>query len=516
MEVLPYTAPELKQLLSGKYTPLRVISKKRHVAHLLKLFSPEYLDAKTMVVEESYINRDYLIDYQQYYSRCFEDYPKACKRIHFFNTEFARERLVDLLLRPEKTIKDELQKYYLGFIVIKPIPTRIIGYTLLENPLTNAENSINFWGTKNYRIHFFGVELKIHSLAFQEQDKVVAACATTAIWISLNKAADKGRVIVKSPSEITIDAAQSSPDGSRLFPNKGLSIQQICNGFLKSGMVSEVKKADLPFKIGDKQINVVTHQYFKKILFAYAPIGIPILIVIENPDSNGILHAVAAFGYQEDTSIVLQDIPFKVASDRIIRVICHDDQWGPYTDIDFSVNNKFGLTNEWTRLTPGRDSYIRSLVVPLYSKIRISYEDVEVLIKGVNAILRYFFRLNSIPDIPEWSIQVVLSEKYKQDIRSSKLSDEEKIKILTSYLPKYLWIAKCYLTGYQILEFSFDATNVANGNFCLNISCFETGLMHLLKETLQNNVETFTEFFHVQTGQAFYEYLLHSLEVEVE
>jgi hypothetical protein len=148
--VIPYTELELIKLLTSKFTPFRVVQKKNHVAHLLKLFNKEYLYAMTMVIEDSYVNRDYLIDYQHFYSRCFENYPKHCKRIHFFSLVIAQAELEELILQEEDVVKHKLEPYYIGSIVVKPIPTRIIGYTLLANPFQAARQEVKLFGVRDY------------------------------------------------------------------------------------------------------------------------------------------------------------------------------------------------------------------------------------------------------------------------------------------------------------------------------------------------------------------------------
>jgi hypothetical protein len=43
------------------------------------------LNANTCVFEDRYIDKDYMIDYQKFYSRAFGDDGKFTKRIHFFH-----------------------------------------------------------------------------------------------------------------------------------------------------------------------------------------------------------------------------------------------------------------------------------------------------------------------------------------------------------------------------------------------------------------------------------------------
>lgn len=118
----------------------------------------------------------------------------------------------------------------------------------------------------------------------------------------LNRASIDFHTILKTPSQITRDADNVSPDGSRLFPNKGLSVLQICRAIFNSGLVSEVKQSNCRELAPDGKPAgiVVSNLYTKKILNAYSKIGIPIILVIRVPDGqqHG-LHAITVSGYKQ-------------------------------------------------------------------------------------------------------------------------------------------------------------------------------------------------------------------------
>lgn len=57
----------------------------RYLFHYLKNLSA---NAKTCVLEEKYIDKDYMIDYQKFYSRSFEEHNNFTKRIPFFQRIF--------------------------------------------------------------------------------------------------------------------------------------------------------------------------------------------------------------------------------------------------------------------------------------------------------------------------------------------------------------------------------------------------------------------------------------------
>ncbi|MGD9730294.1 MAG: hypothetical protein AB7V39_28490, partial [Nitrospiraceae bacterium] len=143
------------------------------------------LKAKTIVVEEHYVDRDYLEDFVGYYGRCFRPPGRYCVRIHFFRSSFAVEDL-DNFLANQSNRKSFLRskfksKQYLGFVVVKPLPKTFIGRTCLRTYPT-ASTGRHFPALRDYDVSLFGVSLTVRSLAFQEQDTEVARCATAALW----------------------------------------------------------------------------------------------------------------------------------------------------------------------------------------------------------------------------------------------------------------------------------------------------------------------------------------------
>ena len=157
--------------------------KERKEQHLR--FFNEYfkeIELKNILVEKNYIDKDYLEDYSAYFVRCFVEYPKNCVRLHFFNFVFNEGEIIKLILDGKN-----VEKYtdgYLGFMVIKPIPNKIIGKTCLATYRNIGKNikSRYYPATRDYKIHLFGIQFDIKTLAYQEQDSILGACATTALW----------------------------------------------------------------------------------------------------------------------------------------------------------------------------------------------------------------------------------------------------------------------------------------------------------------------------------------------
>lgn len=121
-EVHPYNIATLLRLLAERAnSDIHTIEAKRHRIYLEEYFT--YIDARTIVLETDYTDRDFLEDFAGYYVRCFKDYPRRCARLHFFDIAFDETDFSTLLAAEATSLTTEqLQSAYLGFLVIKPLP----------------------------------------------------------------------------------------------------------------------------------------------------------------------------------------------------------------------------------------------------------------------------------------------------------------------------------------------------------------------------------------------------------
>lgn len=514
MTIEPFSPESLARALSNKYTSPEVIQQRHHYKYFLKYLGDEGLNAQSLVIEEKYISKDFLHDYAAYYALCFREYDKFCKRVHFFRTTVTEELLNRAILEKGE-MPAGFWNDYLGFIVVKPIPTTVIGFTVLKHyNMTQPIPDRNFWGLRNYKVHVFGREIEVPSLAFQEQDSVLAACATTAIWSMLNKAASDFHTILKTPSEITRDAGNVSLDGSRLFPNKGLSVLQICQAIFNSGLVSEVKLPNYQAtKENGKVGTYISNTVVRKFLNAYSPLGIPIILVVEVPDRNEFgLHAITISGFRQSPPKAI-DLKTSTSflAENIDRIYAHDDQWGPFVRVD--LKGELELKTMWTEFH--KDNWatrVKNIIIPLYPKVRIAYEDIETIVLGLDAILSIFFDKKIKHDLV-WDIKINFSEMYKSYIRGSGLSDQEKIKRLITSLPKYLWIATCYIGIHKVFEFTFDATDVNNGMIGVDLICLlPDDQRKILSEFLAKNERILRPVFAKRAKLHYYDFLIEQLK----
>lgn len=111
-----------------------------------------HIHARTVVIEPQYNDADYLDDYASYYVRCFPEYPRFCRRIHFFSSRFNEKHLEKAILsKDDSAIVTILKRSYLGFVVGRPLSITVVGRTLVSNYPTD-KNRQHFPSSGRYNV----------------------------------------------------------------------------------------------------------------------------------------------------------------------------------------------------------------------------------------------------------------------------------------------------------------------------------------------------------------------------
>ncbi len=392
------------------------------------------------------------------------------------------------------------QKHYLGFIMIKPIPDSLIGYTLLKT--YGASDQRNFWGTKTYTIHFLGNTIKIDALAFQQQDSILGACATMAIWSMFHKVCETPYINLKTSGQITKETGIIAPNGNRLIPNKGLDIPQIATSITKNGLQTEVRWND--------NVNPNTHNiedtidfngYIKKMVNAHYRVGIPIILGFA-PYKNSMqqLHAVTICGHNLDQVPSLKSTKPQEGiaweANSITKLYVHDDQWGPYARFYFAGNDE--IDTPWSFHLKSKSRGITvALIVPVYPKIRISYDDIEPVILALNEIVEIGLKKYRLKGDLIWDLYL----QNNHDFKAAILNDEKLNKsnpydlsiiqhTLNSRFPEFIWRAGCRVADNYLFEFVFDATGSVKSMLCLDAFSYYKELNQIVANMFTEVLET--------------------------
>ena len=512
-EVYPYTIEKLKQLLADKSSieseatldKHEVISDKFHTDYFEGYFSHPSISAQTIVVENCYVDHDYLEDYAHYYVRCFHPYKRTCVRLHFFQTAFDEVVFESLLAGSDQATitKEQLQHAYLGFVVVKPLPETIIGRTCLATYDTDSDRR-QYPITRKYTANLFGIKLTVESLAFQEQDSVVAVCATSALWTVFQGTGMLFHHAIFSPVEITKAATKRLTPETRTLTKTGLNPEQLCEAVRKVGLEPYVIRASNSLIVA---VNVYAY------LMAKIPMILGVTLVDTSVDSNSGVdtnvigeHAVAVTGFSlgqgKATPIRLEDggREFLLRATKINKLYVHDDGIGPFARMEMddipveliragqASPKRESFSSSWR----GEDKQIGSvraapvlLLVPLYHKIRIPFDAILTTMYRFDGFIETLRESANLPleSQLEWDIHLTTVNDLKSEIiESPELSEESRKRVLLTPMPKYLWRGLARCEGRPVLGLVLDATDIEQGQTFVCAIEFDPVIASILRE----------------------------------
>lgn len=499
--IFDYSPDNLAICLSNELLSPDNVKSHNHFIYLCDYFdsTSDCMNAKVILLEHEYISRSYLSDYSTYYSLCYYNYPRKCKRLHFFSETFDPDTFLKALIDKDDQYQN-IWNSYIGFIVAKPLPEAVIGPTILRtyNEDTGNPNSIRKFTAKyRYDINIFGKKITIDSLAYQEQDTVLSACATTALWSAFYRTSSLFHTNIPSPSEITKSAGTLYLTSGRVFPNHGLDLYQICKSIESIGLVSELRNNDRIKK---------DMQYFKAFVYSYLKVGLPVLLGI-NIENRG-LHMVTLVGYRENKSIARPSKEISLLGEHIDKFYSHDDQIGPFSRLTCLSNN---LETSWwdpKDIKKKLKANVDAVIIPLHPKIRITFEDIY---SKVNYIDYFFYKAGFYKKDIIWDIFLDFSNSYKEEIlNSSFIDDNLKKKIILKNMPKYIWRARALLNDIILMEVIFDATDIKRGFYGYDIHFYDSTLKTVLI-TLFNSRKDIQDYFRENLGNDILELILNEL-----
>ena len=505
IEVADYTPDFITNVIRfvTRWSSRSEVLDKAHIVYLTNYLN--HIGVKTVVFESDYVDRHYLEDYSEYYARCFQSLPKTCARLHFFRTEFKEEAFSNALNNLDRNFIDSHIKRegaYAGFAVIRPLPVTCIARMCLM-PYEFGDSSLVL--TDRVHVSLFGIDLTVNTAAFIEQDKVVSACATSAIWALLNANRTYRSELLPSPSAITKSALVADRNGSRTFPAAaGLQVEHVCRSLKTYGLEPTVI---------DKQD--YEDEYFpdivKRILGAYLPSNIPVLIggrvsqVKDGIDDFRGEHLVCALGYRTNGPITSS------SPEEINRIYVHDDRYGPYVSLAEDPAKGGAFTFELKQQRDGHaPQCIRKekfepqvLIIGLNHKVRIDFDYALNVAAAISELIGNYSEDHPEKCPPEFaefagaSFQVSLcySSALKTDFVEadhpffSYNGTAESASFLSANMPKYVWRCRFLHQQDVFADILLDATGVPQGDLVLgclaytkNADAFWRALSMFVKE----------------------------------
>ena len=272
------------------------------------------LGAKSYVLEDPYIDRDYSADYLHFYARTFRTHERHCKRAHFFS-----EDVSTLLRQPRSTaqlrqFRQIARKSYCGFCVIRALPTAPLGRTVLRAEVRGRQDmEATVTCRAQFEANLLGVDLEVTGAAYLQQDARVGACAQVAIWAGMRHMHARHGYNWVSVADITRLATPTAPDEATSLPagSDFLATERMLRA------ISEVGYQPLCFRGPNIAGSILP----------YVESGIPVILGLHIGGEVG--HAVTVVG----RVFAAQARPTDTAIDYVPAYIVHDDQGGPYMSL---------------------------------------------------------------------------------------------------------------------------------------------------------------------------------------
>lgn len=372
---------------------------------------------QTVVVENRYVDSDYRSEFSAFWSQRFQGTPAFSRRLHFFRTRVTDEDLHRI----------SADAGYLGYAVIRPLPSGPLGRTMIAPPPAMSKAIL---ALADDEVTLFGNRLQISAAPFCQQDGEFLRCAHAAAWMC-HYAAARRKLVGRRQTATLVAAAPAMLSAERALPSKGMTLLQLqavfealeqpalFYGLAKMPRVAGVDDPSPPPE--EDGVAVPPGKWDTRIFSVvcrYLNSGFPVFIATED-------HAFVIVGWYREGDW--------------IRFIANDDQRGPYQVIDSPFEDERGT---W-----------QAIMVPLPPRVFLSAEAAE---SEAHFTLRALGNNASV--LPEWqaiargvadnsiSLRTILRDAsdYKRELENRGL-DEAAIRLLRlARLPHYVWVVEAH------------------------------------------------------------------------
>jgi len=419
-------------------------------------------DDLVLVAEHPYTDKVFRDSYYHFHAAKYRSIPRNCMRVFLF------EQDVSFSKSPLLADQEALQKAFLGYFVLRPLPSHPFGRAMISPKAFKQKDFVCCLSVST--CGFFGHKLHVAAYPHESQDSETHSCAETAIWTIFeyygNLYSEHRPVL---PTDITRTLQAGSP--RRLLPSKGLSVIEIARALQNLGHDTQT------FSRGAGKMS---DQDFFRYLHYLIESGIPVVLSLELANSqtgskDG--HAVIAMGHTLKTNAQCPD-PAKTqdeirlfdSADICCDLVSIDDNKPPYTVL--CPKNPGTAYGESYR----SDSKILQFIVPLH---RHMYMDVIGASKLIHNIL-----LHPQIGIPRFTRKIDIfyrilltgSRSFKHWLlQDPGFSPTLKEIVIGTAMPRFVWICelsrpKDYAAGKANGFMVIDATGpVSESSLLLNL-----------------------------------------------
>lgn len=315
---------------------------------------------KVVVLERSYICKDHRNLHSRFLSKKFRDRPSHCSRLHFFSSEQINRD--SLFRRPI-----EAQDHYLGFSVIRPIPERELGRTVIdaEKMGLTHEGGAYYMRTR-FRANLNGVDLYLQGFPFMTQDVEATGCSHAALWGICRYLSQRYSEYSEfRPYDLVL---RTSPERGRVIPYRGMTHADYATILADFGC----HPVSFTTRVGEDSFLDVC---------AYVESGIPVVASMQN-QKDGPGHVVNLIGHTTNENQSFRRKGFfheTPAGETTLHIadsaafldsfIINDDNLFPYRNLGFEG---LGRTDHYLKSRNYDIEKIHTVVAPLPEKVYLS------------------------------------------------------------------------------------------------------------------------------------------------
>lgn len=321
------------------------------------------LSARSVLIEDDYLDRDFSEAYAAYYSKTFRRHTKLCTRLLFFADDVSFVMSGDAV-----DVADRLEaSLFLGQIILRPISQAPIGQALLAQPPAPQGFESHLLVRGEYSAHVFGAELKVEGAPMTQQDSRVGACAQAAMWVAARHFHVRHRGPWLSTVSITKAAiAQAEWLGNQVVPAG--------SEFLSANnMVAAIR-----FAGREPLMYAGVPQWAMRpsdIINRYVDSGIPVIVGLEFP-GQAIGHAIVITG-QVIRDSAAGALPIRPTRAEYCEAFyANDDQIGPNIRVPLRTGSALSEANY------SIDANAKYLIIPLPEKVYLPAEKAELIAWG--------------------------------------------------------------------------------------------------------------------------------------
>jgi hypothetical protein len=325
------------------------------------------LGAKSVLIEEEYLDRDFSEAYSGFYSKLFKRHSKLCFRLLFFSEALAAA-MSNEDPKVQATSLEEIGKQgFLGQVILRPIHKAPIAQAVLRPPPSPIGLETHLLVKSPIHVHSTGATFVVQAIPMTQQDQRVGACAQAAIWTCVRHFHFRHSgpwVSMLGVNDAAMARAQWSVSSTIPNGSEFLSLNEMVSA------LHAVGRKPLTYLAEKQNPPQWTNLRPADVINRYVDSGIPVIVGLQFGRMG---HAIVATGQVFANQPQTMPLPAKpTRAEYCAAFLINDDQQGPNLRMPVQPGSPFGET-------PYSLQQVYFLIIGLPDKVYFPAEKAEEL-----------------------------------------------------------------------------------------------------------------------------------------